>query len=84
MFFQISLADDAGGKLINEKLHLTVRPFVWWQEMFSQLAATTYFSVQRGQSAIFYVSARQDAEELTKAGSRNVEEEGSRGPQRQS
>lgn len=32
VFFSISTVPDIGGKLINETLHLTVKPLAWWEE----------------------------------------------------
>lgn len=33
VYFQISLREDGCGKLINDVLHLTVRPYDWWLRM---------------------------------------------------
>jgi 2-polyprenyl-3-methyl-5-hydroxy-6-metoxy-1,4-benzoquinol methylase len=39
--FVICLIDDSCGALINQRLHLTVKPGSWWLEKFSQ-----YFHIQ--------------------------------------
>lgn len=37
VFFQISTVPDTLGALINQDLHLTVMPAVWWKEQFIRL-----------------------------------------------
>lgn len=56
VFFQISLEDDACGKLIDEHLHLTVRPMEWWSRKMRQHGAFVYYSDKRGENAVFYVT----------------------------
>lgn len=55
-FFQISLEDDACGKLIGEHLHLTVKPMEWWTKKMRQHGAFVYYSDKRGENAVFYVA----------------------------
>ena len=72
VFFQISLQDDAFGKLIGEKLHLTVHPLLWWLKKFADLDAFVYFSEQRGQDAVIYATGQRDAKEDAKVNGINV------------
>jgi hypothetical protein len=73
VFFQISLEDDACGKLIDEKLHLTVQPMAWWIKKFRQHNAHIMFARQQGQNGIFYVTAAMDGEEFSKTGGINTD-----------
>lgn len=36
-FFSISFLPDAFGAFIGEPLHLTVRPFTWWRDLFREI-----------------------------------------------
>ena len=40
-YFLVSTHPDGCGKLIGETLHLTVKPFTWWKQKFSQYGAVT-------------------------------------------
>lgn len=55
VFFHICLREDHFGKELDEHLHLTVRPFVWWRDLISQ-----YGKITDGRDLIengwFYVS----------------------------
>lgn len=53
-FFQISLIDDACGKLIGQRLHLSVNSFDWWFEKLSSLGKMI-FAEDHGESAVFYL-----------------------------
>ena len=35
-FFHICLKEDHFGEVLDEHLHLTVRPFVWWRDLLKQ------------------------------------------------
>lgn len=73
VFFQISLEDDACGKLIGEKLHLTVQPMHWWLKKFRDFNCNVYFSYQNGENGVFYVSGWQDGEDFAKTGRVNTD-----------
>lgn len=36
-FFSISFEEDNFGALVGSPLHLTVKPFIWWRDMLSEL-----------------------------------------------
>lgn len=72
VFFQISLVPDEFGVVIGETLHLTVKPYQWWLNKFNELGAAVVWSQDGGSTAMFYVSAWNDAAELVKLGSVNV------------
>lgn len=75
VFFQISLVDDVCGKLIGYPLHLSVHPFEWWAAKFRDLDCQVHYAQDRGDTAIFYVTAWTGGKELSKAGVLNVLEE---------
>ena len=55
-FFQISLVEDSMGQRIGEKLHLTVKPFAWWEATFKYLGyQAIIMSEDYGESAVFYI-----------------------------
>jgi SAM-dependent methyltransferase len=53
VFFQISLIDDACGKLINQRLHLSVHSFHWWRERLSAFGQMLHCE-DHETSAIYY------------------------------
>jgi hypothetical protein len=55
-FFQISLVPDYMGGLIGHPLHLTVKPFAWWQDLFKRLGYSVEFSDDHGDAALFHIS----------------------------
>jgi len=76
VFFQVSCVDDCCGKLIGEKLHLSVHDYAWWLRKFQgDLECLVHWSEDRGDSALFYVTAWWSAERLAKTGVLNVENE---------
>lgn len=62
VFFQISLEHDACGALIDEDLHLTVKPMEWWSEQLAEHKAFVYYASKEGHNAIFYVSRNGNKE----------------------
>lgn len=56
VFFQISTVDDAMGKIINEPLHLTVKPHSWWKDLFEQLGYTVEWESEQPSAALFYIT----------------------------
>lgn len=43
-FFQISTIDDSLGETIGHTLHLTVRPFEWWRDLFAEIGCDVTWS----------------------------------------
>lgn len=54
-FFQISTVHDNFGALIGQHLHLTVKPFEWWQEKLSRYGVISW-SDNQDAAALFYVT----------------------------
>lgn len=54
-FFSISFMPDNGGKLIGEQLHLTIKPFTWWRDLFRELGTLEDARDLPGMG-LFYVS----------------------------
>lgn len=75
VFFSISNVDDSCGKLIGAPLHLTVRPFAWWLQLFQQLNCVVHYSADMGGTSVFYVSNWVKGEEVRDGGVLNVEQE---------
>jgi precorrin-6B methylase 2 len=74
VFFQISCVDDALGKLIGHPLHLTVQPYAWWHKKLQGLDCVIHWSRNDGHTALFYVSAWQDAKKIVEIGRLNIDE----------
>lgn len=55
-FFQISTVPDFMGAVINQQLHLTVRPHEWWNDRFVHLGYDVSFDRNDGISSIFIVN----------------------------
>jgi len=55
VFFQISTIDDIGGHLVDVNLHLTVKPYEWWMNMFHALGYDVEWSEEQDIAALFYV-----------------------------
>lgn len=75
VFFQISTLPDHFGKELGEELHLTVKPFEWWEEQLKACDATIMWSQEIEGACAFYVTAWQDGKELLKHGVLNTEQE---------
>lgn len=56
VFFQISTIDDDMGLLINQVLHLTVRPYQWWLDTFNRLGYAVKWSEEKDTQACFLIS----------------------------
>jgi len=56
VFFQISTIDDVCGGVIDQPLHLTVKPHNWWKELFIRLGYEVEFAENHGIASLFYVS----------------------------
>lgn len=56
-FFSISFLPDSFGTYIGEPLHLTVRPFRWWCEMFTEIGKLHDARDLMGEG-VFYVGRR--------------------------
>lgn len=74
-FFAICTITDGYGKLIGEKLHMTVEPYEWWQEKFSGFQCVVHWSEKIGSYAFFLVSAWEESQILVEHGKLNTKEE---------
>ena len=54
-FFQISTVPDHLGALIGQHLHLTVKPFEWWEALFFRLGCRILWGQEQEGAALFYV-----------------------------
>jgi hypothetical protein len=62
-FFQICHQPDAMGVLIEQPLHLTVKPYSWWKDLFeSKLDCTVVWSEQDVVSSQFLVAKLTEEE----------------------
>lgn len=75
VFFSISTVDDSCGALINEPLHLTVRPFAWWLEQFNKRECVIHWSQETPNAALFYVSAWSTGQDFVATGVVNTGDE---------
>lgn len=55
LFLRICTVPDNMGKLIGKQLHLTIRPFEWWDDIIRSKFRIIY-SYQNEKTALFYVS----------------------------
>lgn len=55
VFLQISTVDDCCGKLIGERLHLSVHPHAWWREKLAGFGCVSREEEKRSAS-LFYVT----------------------------
>jgi len=74
-FFAISTAPDDYGYLVGGPLHLTVSPYEWWKEVFSNFSCVVHWSEKIGSYAFFSVSAWEEAQILVEHGKLNTAEE---------
>lgn len=74
VFFSISTVDDCCGATIGEKLHLCVKPYGWWLDLFRRLDTVVYWSHESETDAFFYLSSWNDASEVVKRGTVNTED----------
>jgi len=75
VFFNISLQEDSCGALIDENLHVTVKPAAWWLSKLRDLDCVIYNFETHGNDLLVYVSAWNDATELVKRGTINTTNE---------
>jgi 2-polyprenyl-3-methyl-5-hydroxy-6-metoxy-1,4-benzoquinol methylase len=72
-YFQISTTDDSCGRLIGEKLHLSVHPAAWWLDQFRKLDAQVHYFAEEPDNVIAYVSAWATGQDVVDIGQLNVE-----------
>lgn len=72
VFFQIDCGEDSCGKLIGEKLHLSIHPLAWWIERLQKIGAMIHWSQDYGTHCQIYCTAWVDAQVVTDAGVLNV------------
>jgi len=56
VFFQISTVQDKFGDVIGQRLHCTVKPHVWWAELFQSIGATIIWQQDRQNASCFFVT----------------------------
>lgn len=56
VFFQISTIDDTMGELIDEPLHLTVKPHSWWKALFESLGYAIEWDSEQEIASLFYIT----------------------------
>lgn len=59
VFFQISTEPDLLGALINQDLHLTVKPHGWWRDLFTSLGYSVQWDEERENAALFLIRSKQ-------------------------
>jgi len=57
-FFQIALCQDGCGDLIGERLHLTVRPHLWWLSKLTKHWIVTVLPDQQAERLVCLVETR--------------------------
>ena len=60
-FFQISTVPDVMGALINQDLHLTVKPHGWWRDLFLSLGYEVRWSEEQDIAALFLIAVKEAA-----------------------
>jgi len=75
VFFNISLLHDSCGALIDEDLHVTVKPAGWWISKLREHDFVIYNSETHNGDLLVYGSAWNNASELVKRGTLNTTEE---------
>lgn len=55
VFFQISTVPDVMGDALETDLHLTVKPHLWWKQLFEGLGFAVDWDSDEGETSIFYV-----------------------------
>jgi SAM-dependent methyltransferase len=75
VFFAICTTDDEMGKLIDEKLHLTVQEYGWWLSRFAQHDCIIHWSRRLENYSFFYVTAWKPGRDVVKSGKLNAAEE---------
>jgi hypothetical protein len=75
VFFQISNLPDHFGEVVGETLHLTVKPFEWWEQTLKECDATIMWSQDLDGTSGFYVTGWTDTKEFLKQGVVNTDAE---------
>jgi len=55
VFFQISTVPDEMGEAIDATLHLTVKPHIWWKQLFEALGFSVDWDSDEGDTSLFYI-----------------------------
>jgi len=58
VFFQISTIPDNFGATINQVLHLTVKPYSWWKDLFFSMDYHVLWSEEQDIAALFIIKRR--------------------------
>lgn len=74
VFFQIATEDDVCGKLVGQPLHLSVHPYEWWLERFTERDCVVHYSEKFDGCCVFYVSAWISGKTVVENGACNTED----------
>ena len=76
VFFQISTEDEVMGKMVGQKLHLTVEDYAWWEKKFQSLNCKILWAKDLPGYCLFYVQQVPEvwiaAEEIEMKGELNA------------
>ena len=56
VFFQISTVADNFGDVLDTHLHLTVKPFEWWRDLFISNGYKIEWEADQNHTALFYIN----------------------------
>lgn len=74
-FLQISCTEDHMGVLIDQPLHLTVKPYEWWKEQLEDFDCKILWSEDLGTQCSFLVTAYADPEDFASRATINITED---------
>jgi SAM-dependent methyltransferase len=77
VFFTVSTREDHCGGIIDTDLHLTVQPYEWWLQRFTDLGVMVHWSekAENGNGCAFYVSGWTTGRDVVASGVLTEEEE---------
>lgn len=75
VFFSISTTTDHCGRLIGEPLHLTVQPYSWWLQRFSERECIIHWSQEVDGACYFYLTAWSDGHRIVESARLNITDE---------
>lgn len=75
VFFQIATFPDGFGAAIGHPLHLSIHPYAWWLERFTERGAIIHWGKSDNGRCSFYVTAWAEGKDIVDSGRLNVTEE---------
>lgn len=75
VYFNISTVPDHMGALIGEPLHLTVKPFDWWEAKFREIGFRIDYSKEYPEGAVFYGSVYANGNDVSDMTGLNISED---------